>query len=531
MSDIYTARKRLTQIHNELRNRGLNPIEALDELSERLGELASLDGRLRFVGQPADLVSLVYQEVLAPNARNGLGQYLTPLPVADMIAQVVCELGEAGDIIDPFCGVGVLLERVAVHMPKARLLGIEISEPVARMAQALSELGGTPISLELRDAFTGLADGSLPSADVVVTNPPFGAAVTSASIEACNIPKSLRALAKLPAELLGLEVSIRCLRIGGILAIVLPQSILTNRRWDAYRADALSRLSMHAAVSLPDETFGPFKGVANACVLFATRRDGQACQTFPMHVSESVGYSSTGRQGEASDLGDIARNVALGEGSQRHVTVLENGQALIGPADMMGDDGVRLGDVAEVFVGKNPSRAQYTPDGPWLLKVGDLAGSVVPWRTRPNNRVSEAWFKKQSRVHLRVGDICLTAAGHRPKYVGLKVDLVDHVPPEGAAPSGEVMAIRLRPETRIEPEQLLFFLRSGRGYRSIQDLVRGSSGHLYADDLSRMRLPELQHRCPEEAVAAFRKAVEHYRKYRLFEIRSLEAARERERTS
>ena len=164
------------------------------------------------------------------------------------------------------------------------------------------------------------------------------------------------------------------------------------------------------------------------------------------------------------------------------------------------------------------------------MKVGDLAGSVVPWRARPNNRVSEAWFKEQARVHLRVGDICLTAAAHRPKYVGLKVDLVDHVPPEGAAPSGEVMAIRLRPETRIEPEQLLFFLRGERGYRSIQDLVRGSSGHLYADDLSEMRLPELQHRYSEAAVAAFRKAVEHYRQYRLFEIRPIEAALERERT-
>ena len=87
MSDTHTARRRLTQIHSELRNQGLNPIEALNELSTRLDELTSLDGPLGFVAQPADLVALVYQEILAPNARNGLGQYLTPLPVADMMAE------------------------------------------------------------------------------------------------------------------------------------------------------------------------------------------------------------------------------------------------------------------------------------------------------------------------------------------------------------------------------------------------------------------------------------------------------------
>lgn len=530
MSDTYTARRRLTKLHSELRNQGLNPIEALDELSERLGELTSLDGQLEFVAQPADLVAIIYQEILAPNARNGLGQYLTPLPVADMIAQVVGKLIEGGEIIDPFCGIGVLLDRVAAYMPKAQLSGIEISEPVARMAHALSDLGGNPISLKLRDAFSELEGKSLPSVDIVVTNPPFGAMVTGASMQTSNIPRSLRTLGKLPAELLGLEVSIQCLRTGGILAIVLPQSILTNRRWNAYRLDALSRLKVHATVSLPEETFSPFKGVAKACVIFATRRDGEACQTFPMYVSESVGYSSTGRESGSSDLGEIASRIVLREQSQRHVTVLESGRVLIDSTDKTGVGGVRLSDIAEIFVGKNPARAQYMPDGPWLLKVGDLAGSIVPWRTRPNNRVSIAWFKKQERVHLRVGDICLTAAGHRPKYIGLKVDLIDHIPPEGALPSGEVMVIRLRPDTRIEPEQLLFFLRSERGYRSIQELVRGSSGHLYADDLSEMRLPELEHRYPAEAVATFRKAVEHYRKYRLFEIQSLEAALEREKS-
>lgn len=525
MSDMYRARRRLTQIHNDLRNEGLNPIEALEELSCRLVELRSRDGELEFVEQTSDLISLVYQEILAPSARNGLGQYLTPLPVADMMAHVISGLTDPVDILDPFCGIGILLDRVGAIVPDAELLGIEINESVARMARSLSELGESPMSLDLRDTFSGLRDNSLPSVDVVATNPPFGATVTASALDELQIPRSLRSLGKLPAELLGLEVSIQCLRPGGVLAIVLPQSILTNRRWSAYRADALRRLEVCAVVSLPEETFGPFRGVANACVLFGTRADVGVIQEFPMYTSESVGYSSTGRQSTDSDLPEIARQIVMRQDSTKRVKIFENGKACIESECTVGADGVTLGELAEIFVGKNPARTHYAADGPWLLKVGDLAGSVVPWRPRAKNRVAPAWFYKQRRIHLRTGDICLTAAGHRPKYIGLKVDLIDEVPPEGAAPSGEVMVIRLRQDNQIEPEQLLFYLRSENGYGSIQELVRGSTGHLYAGDLAEMRVPQLHSRYTTEAVEAYRAAVRHYREYRRHETQADQAIR------
>lgn len=526
MIDTYAARRRLTRIHNDLRNRGLNPIEALDELGCRLSEIAIHEGLPGIEDSPADLVSLVYQEILAPGARNGLGQYLTPLPVADMMAHVVSEKAIPRDVLDPFCGVGILLDRVAAISPTVRLWGIEISEPVARMASSLSSLGGNSISLQLRDTFSGLADGTLPTVDVVVSNPPFGATVSKSSFEDLEIPVSLRSLGKLPAELLGLEVCIQCLQTGGFLAIVLPQSILTNRRWSHYRSDVLARLTIDAIVSLPEETFGPFRGVANACVVFGTRQDSSPRQVFPMYVSESVGYSATGRQAAPSDLGQIAKQVVLGEDAERYVSVTETGDAQIDSQLSLGNDGLRLGDIAEVFVGKNPPRSQYVLEGPWLLKVGDLAGSVVPWRARQNNRVSVTWFNKQHRVHLQRGDVCLTAAGHRPKYIGLKVDMIDDLPAEGAAPSGEVMVIRLRSNATVEPEELLFYLRSKTGYRSIQELVRGSTGHLYAQDLAEMRIPSLQELYSPDAIRAFRQAVSHFREYRKFESQAERALSE-----
>jgi len=150
------------------------------------------------------------------------------------------------------------------------------------------------------------------------------------------------------------------------------------------------------------------------------------------------------------------------------------------------------------------------------LKVGDLAGSFVEWRERPKCHVREDFFGKNGLLHLRVGDICLTGSAHRPSYIGLKVDLIDELPPSGAMPSGEVIAVRLNQEAPLRPEALLFYLRSTEGYHQVQDLVRGSTGHLYPRDLVKMEVPvpdesgqkELA-RMFWEAAAAFRSYLEH----------------------
>ena len=522
MVDTYAARRRLKRIHNDLRNRGLNPVEALAELRDRLEEMTQDDDDLTLGldGDAADLVAIVYQEVLAAEARNGLGQYLTPLPVADLLASVVSEgLTPVVELV-PCCGVGLLLDRVGALCPLAELKGVEINASVAGMAAGLAQLGGKAIEVLETDAFSLHLRGGMPCADAVVANPPFGAVVANLDMQAAKLPPALRALGQIPAELFGLEVCVDALRIGGVLAIVLPQSVLTNRTWNQYRSHVFSKLELVAVVSLPEETFGPFKGVANSCVLVGRRADVQGTQTAPFFTSKSVGYSATGRANGTNDLPEIAKRIVLGEESDRRAELADDGSVTVSSTRSCGPNGVRLGDLAEVFVGKNPPLGAYGPDGAWLLKVGDLAGSMLPWRTRAKNRVDREWFDKQSRIHLRVGDVCLTAAGHRPKYIGLKVDIIDELPAEGAAPSGEVMVIRTRPEAGIDPEQLLFFFRSEWGYGLIQELVRGSTGHLYHRDLAALVVPPLKDLYSEQAVAVYRRAAKAFREYRRLEAES-----------
>jgi hypothetical protein len=177
-----------------------------------------------------------------------------------------------------------------------------------------------------------------------------------------------------------------------------------------------------------------------------------------------------------------------------------------------------MGDIAQVFPGRTPPPTTYEENGPLVLKVGDLSSSFVDWRPRGRNRTSSQYLVRHAKQRLRVGDICLTAAAHKPRYIGLKVNAVDAVPSEGAVASSEVLIVRLHDDSPIRPAHLLAYLRSPDGYSALQELVRGSTAHLYAADVEEMLLPELDKLPEAETQAhAFDQAAAAYRRFQSFE--------------
>jgi hypothetical protein len=178
---------------------------------------------------------------------------------------------------------------------------------------------------------------------------------------------------------------------------------------------------------------------------------------------------------------------------------------------------LRLGDIADVFTGKAIPRSEYVDNGAFHLKVGDLGGSFVSWRQRKRNQVPLDWFAKYPKFHLRVGDICLTCAAHKPRYIAQKVDLLDEVPSVGAISSPEVMVVRLHDDAPISPTELLYFLRSQDGYEQMQSMVRGSTAHLYAKDVAELRVAMPDPSSRDQLEKLHRLAGESYRAYLRYE--------------
>ncbi len=490
----------------------------------------------------------LFQELADVGVRAGMGQYFTPRPVATAVARFL-DPSEGESWVDPFCGSGLLLGRIAARAggPVA-LFGVDRDARTLRLA----ELEGRVHHPESRpkflqgDSLAALgplkADLGAPADgfDGVVTNPPFGASVHRddyASYEGFELLGG-RTTA---LEILGVERSVQLLRPGGRLGIVVPQSVLSNRGCREVREFLLETCAVDGVLSLPPETFSPFQGVGKAAVIFATKRSGAVGRVaVSMAISRRIGWDGSGRANGEEDV--IAAVDALrGAGSAISALAIDDREALA--RNMTPEwhlrpraDGPTLSELCSaIFCGRTPGRDAYRagaegtqPHIYRVLKVAGLTGSGIDWS--PGERSCAAFARPVASKLLELGDIVLTAAAHHPRYIGAKVDIVDQLPEDFGGdvfPSAEVMVLRPDPE-RVAPVQLLLWLRTAAGRESLQACVTGQTAHLYPEDVGEIAVPGgLLESDPARAIGLARRSLELRRQA---EAAAQEAREEFERT-
>lgn len=531
--DPRARREVLFRIHSALRSAdNLRPDEAFDELVElyevwvregALSERAIEEHRPKVRASRAALVRVIpqlagllgdrsqvvgpdlFQELADVGVRSGLGQYFTPSPAAEaMAAYLAPKAGESW--LDPFCGSGLLLGEVAkTATGPVELFGTDLDPRVLRLASIEGELRhpDSPLCVarvsalsspeEVLEAVGASAEG----VDGVVTNPPFGAVDLRGEGERQNF--ELATNGATPIELLGLEQSLRLLRPGGRMGIVLPQSVFSNKRMEHVRTFLTTQFKVDAVLSLPPETFALFQGVGKASILFATKEENATGRVVWFGLPRSAGWDATGREGAPEDIVETAlamrsRTTVIGKciGHDKG-DVLRNLTAewQLRPSVA----GTPIGALAEVvFTGRTAARSACCgpSDAPGVfraVKVGTLTGAGLDWST---GQRSFAHFRNvpPDRM-LRVGDVVTTAAAHHPRYIGAKVDIVDAMPEgwEGRCiPSGELLVVRLR-EGVLDPHVLLLWLRSDEGRAALQACVTGQTAHLHPEYVEDVVIP------------------------------------------
>lgn len=474
---------------------------AFERATERLGPLL-IEGR-------SDTGADLFQELADVGVRAGLGQYFTPAPVARaMAAYLAPRAGESW--IDPFCGSGLLVGEIAAAADgPVRLFGIDRDPRVLRLAALEGEIHhpASPLVTIHGNALWPLKDlknqlGASPEGfDGVVTNPPFGADVHRDDHKGYD-DFQLVANGSTPLEILGLERSIEMLRPGGRLGIVLPQSVASNRGLVHVRQFLLDTCRLDAVLSLPPATFGPFRGVGKAVVLFATKRPASPAHAASLFaVATEVGWDGTGRRSADENVTETALSLARGlaEPTVRGVDDRAELARNLSPEWHLRPRAVGspLSDLSlAIFTGRTPGRAAYVegeahPDTSYrMLKVGDLTGSGIDWS--PGERSHAAFPRPVTTKLLELGDIALTAAAHHPRYIGAKVDVVDVIPGQygdRVMPCAEVLVIRPDP-SKINPAALLLWLRSDEGRAALQACVTGQTAHLYPDEVAQIEIPQ-----------------------------------------
>lgn len=306
-----------------------------------------------------DVKGAAYEQLVGANLRGDRGEFFTPRNVCEMAVRLVLATFPNSDwrklkIVDPACGTGGFLvatmsvlwehlyeaqllkwngnqgkalEESSRHlrdMANSNIMGIDFNPILVRAAQMNLVMHGDG-STNVFHANSLLPPGEWPDKapnnvrenigigtfDVVLTNPPFGSKISiddphvldQFSLSAFGVPGDQRR-SSMPPEQLFIERCLQLLKPGGKLAIVLPDSILSNPGLSFIREWVLSECRILASIDLPQETFQPHTGTQTSVLMVQKktpdeRRIEEASGQLPkyeifMAIPSAVGHDRRG---------------------------------------------------------------------------------------------------------------------------------------------------------------------------------------------------------------------------------------------
>lgn len=234
--------------------------------------------------QDRHLLNDIYEKILKELQSAGdYGEFYTPRPLTQFIVEMVDpKLGQT--VYDPACGTGGFLVNVLEHVRnndvktqkdeetlQNSIFGMELKPLPHMLAVTNMMLHGveTPSNIIRDNALAKpLTDAWSPKnrVDIVVANPPFGAAVQDGLEQ--NVSSDLRS--KETADLF-LVLFIHMLKRGGQAGIVIPDGTLFGEGVKTrIKQKLLEECNLHTIVRLPQGVFNPYAGV-NTNLLFFTK--------------------------------------------------------------------------------------------------------------------------------------------------------------------------------------------------------------------------------------------------------------------
>jgi len=342
--DISKVKDRLTKVFQKVQERYKyifkgNEILELNDLVLRytVSELQ----RFSFVDTETDIKGEAYEEIVGPNLRGDRGEFFTVRNVCSMTMEMLFSLFPeekltspgALKILDPAVGTGgfliagvqkikqIFLKRgirydqlrdLVRDVASTNFFGIDFNPflvKVSQMNMVMHGDGSSNIvhanSLEPLSNWNEEAKRKvhLEEFDIVVTNPPFG---TKAVIDNPDILSQFELTTfkagsprtALPPEQLFIERCLDFLKSGGVLGIVLPDSILSNPGLTWIREWILKKAYIIASIDLPVETFEPHTGTQTSILILKKKTSDQEKlqedYDIFMAIPEKVGHDRRG---------------------------------------------------------------------------------------------------------------------------------------------------------------------------------------------------------------------------------------------
>lgn len=478
-----------------------------------------------FLGTGNDIKGEVYEIFLKNTLRGEFDQYFTPRELVDYIVNSADpQIDEC--FVDPAAGSGGFLIKSFQHVNDLiTASGMPIHDrSIAEQHLVEKQIWGQEADYDLHvlakinlimhgDGWNNIYQGdslleqNLPKGhfDLVLENPPFTIEYKNKNV----LENYTTAYGKQGEELdiLFVELSLRLLKPGGRMYIILPEGLLNLPAYISFREWLLSEAWITQTVSLPEGAFQPFGRSASKTCILAVVKKGKKIEP-PKYVfgaiAKSLGYETgkaTYKQICENDLPSILKesyNFFEGvheigtKGSltawckQEAITSYRCDAGIIINDAFSSDGGIKLGDLFDIdtlAVTISDNKQYKYLEVPW---ISDISGCIQRVDTVTSEDLNA------SRFHvLNSSDIYFTRINPRKKRIGIVPSTLS----SRILVSGEVFTLKWKQNKYLPFESryaIIPILRSDVITRKICALSTGSSSsraRISADELKKVVIP------------------------------------------
>lgn len=272
---------------------------------------------LNIASASCDVKGLAYEDTIKGTFdKSDNQQFFTPYQVVNFIVSMMngCL---TGIVCDPACGTGGFLTSTAQAAPNAKIVGFEIDERLAWVAnmnlfmhgcrefKVLALGGGGSLGKNARSHFD--------TVNAILTNPPFGSDYTDRNLlDLFKLGIGRQARRR---GILFIEQAWNLLKVNGVLAIVIDNGVLNSGSNVDVRRFILDRFQIRAIIDMPETAFLPYANVSTS-ILILKKVSKPVTQSAVFYAkSNRIGrkpngdddilYSESGQHSLNSDLPEI----------------------------------------------------------------------------------------------------------------------------------------------------------------------------------------------------------------------------------
>lgn len=454
---------------------------------------------------PSHIIGDAFQSIIGARIRGDKGQFFTPKELVECMVSILQPKSNEF-IIDPACGTGGFLSESISQMQgegkSYQLVGIDKDRDMSDMALATTKIiSGDHTRIYNDNSLEILKEKSVlhnlvGQADVVLTNPPFGAkiGVTDESILRLyefgyNWTYStsdkkwyrLSTLVKNQApQILFLELCVKLLKDGGRMGIVLPEGMFGNKSlgyiWDYLKENG----KVIAMIDCPRSTFQPSTDTKTNVLFF--EKGKPFSEEVRVAVAKQCGHDKRGRTITQSndawpnDFKVISESFQFEKKGVWKDVMMEGAyfvpRYLVGKMEYKGKDNyvsigelIKQGHLIKKSSKEIGSEAYGTGDIPFI-RTSDINNFEIS--ADPTNSVSEdIYVQHASQQNLEVGDILLIADG---RYRIGKTAIITPYNIKCLIQS-HIEILSLKDSAPFTPYELLYCLNSDEVQEQIRDMV------------------------------------------------------------